>query len=94
MTNFLEKAYILKIFIKYFINYFVKMSKTMFLSQNIIKLDDYKITKYLGQGGFGIVFEAIEKKTGKLVALKVLKEKKLLHRKKNQQSSDFPSTDS
>lgn len=39
----------------------------------LINLDDYELNRIIGEGGFGVVFEAKDKKTGKLVALKVIR---------------------
>ena len=60
------------------------MKPKCILSNNIIKLKDYKIGRYTGEGGFGIILEEIEKKTGKKVAIKFLKEKELLYNKNHQ----------
>lgn len=40
---------------------------------DVIK-DRYEVVKQLGQGGFGAVFEAKDKKTGEVCALKVYKD--------------------
>lgn len=42
------------------------------ISDMLINLSDYKLNKIIGRGGFGVVFEATEKKTGKTVAIKVI----------------------
>ena len=38
------------------------------------QLQEYEVTKQLGEGGFGRVFLGIHKKTGEKVALKYIKE--------------------
>lgn len=63
------------------------MSRELTINDKIIKLDDYDLGRVIGEGGFGIVFEATEKKTGKTVALKVVLNKKSLTDRKGLEST-------
>ena len=45
---------------------------------NYTKIEDYKLGKMLGQGGFAMVREAIHKATGHSVAMKVYDKYKML----------------
>lgn len=50
----------------------------------LIELESYELKEIIGQGSFGIVFKAIEKATGQIVALKVIQKSKNLDDKKEQ----------
>ena len=40
----------------------------------------YEIKKHIGKGSFGQVFQGLDHKTGEIVALKILRNKKRLHK--------------
>lgn len=60
------------------------MSKIV-LTDILIDIDDYTIKKKIGEGGFGTVFLAVENKTKKEVALKIMIESGTLKKKKEPQ---------
>ena len=62
------------------------MSKNLIINDVLVELEDYTIQEQIGKGGFGVVFRATDKKTGKDVALKIIMTADNLKTKKDQES--------
>ena len=60
------------------------MSRDIIINDALVELEDYEIKNQIGKGGFGVVFRAIEKKTGKETALKVILQTANLKKQKEQ----------
>ena len=59
---------------------------SLVINEVLVELEDYELKEPIGKGGFGVVFRAIEKKTGKEVALKVLLQTETIKTAKDQAS--------
>lgn len=60
------------------------MTREFVISGALIELEDYTLGKMIGQGSFGTVLSATNKKTGEIVAVKVMGQVGVLAQKKEQ----------
>ena len=60
------------------------MSREIIINDTFVELEDYDLKEVIGIGSFGFVLRAIEKETGKEVALKALPQTDRLNTKKDQ----------